>query len=553
MQIQAYNSLSGHTETVFLNDFSYDDFLDILSAGNRSFSYAGNTYSLTVNTDTLEIQGSGSVATINDIDDVINLLSLAGFDNFNFRSLPLFMTSSYTTPTAFTYHKDSNMTPYYLGVNVVLPNDTFAYFTPYSTGHSNSVVSAYSTSLGGFCAGCFATFYHSQNDIYYYGAVAISALTIRLCINPNLSSNTFISPSVDPGGRGFKPIKDIAKFPTGGGSVSSKNPIYATDILTQPGAPDESAASISGTGFLNVYDITKENLANVGACLFGATLSGFLTNLLINPLDFIVSLIIMPYTPNIGGSSTIKLGRYLCDTTSPTGLGFNATGLPLTSQYRTLDFGTLNVAEAWQSFLDYDASSFSLYLPFIGTVDIPVGEVMAGSINVQYTLDYFTGTCVANVLCTKNAELSSGRSVPQASQHSYQGNCAIQIPLANVSYGNLIGSLIQAGASGLKGDVAGAVGSTIDAFRPSVQTKGTISANAGYCSKLKPYITITRPIAVEPDSYQETSGYPCYITSTLGECSDLCVCDDINLSNVSGATENELNRIKQLCKEGVYV
>ena len=121
----------------------------------------------------------------------------------------------------------------------------------------------------------------------------------------------------------------------------------------------------------------------------------------------------------------------------------------------------------------------------------------------------------------------------------------------------MVGSLINAAAQAITNPVAGFGGIAQDAitggFRPNVTSKGNIVANAGFCSVLYPYVRITRPITAEPDSYQEVMGLPSYINTTLGECDDLCVCDGIDLSGVTGATENELNKIRQLCIEGVYV
>ena len=254
-------------------------------------------------------------------------------------------------------------------------------------------------------------------------------------------------------------------------------------------------------------------------------------------------------------SEAIKVLKYTCISAD---LGADSVGNKLSKQFKVYDFGTLSVAEMWHSFLDYDASSFSLYLPFIGSVDIPVGEVMNGSVNVQYTVDFITGMCVANVLCTKNVELSSGDVVTQYAQHSYMGNCSVQIPLNSVSYGNIVGSLAQAASVGLKAGITGFVASAATSaiqggFKPTIETKGTINANAGFCSILKPYITVTRPIPAESENYQEVLGYPSYIEGTLGDYADLCVCDNIDLSGLSGATDSEIDRIKQLCKEGVYV
>ena len=166
--------------------------------------------------------------------------------------------------------------------------------------------------------------------------------------------------------------------------------------------------------------------------------------------------------------------------------------------------------------------------------------------------------CVANVLCTRVvASGTAGLSMTQYSQHSYQGNCAIQVPVTQVGYSNLIGSIINAGITGIKDPASAVLNMGTDlvtgSTKPNVTSKGSIVANAGFCSILDPYITIERPITVEPESFQNVMGYPSYISGSLGACQDLCICDSIDLSSVSGATENELRKISQLCSEGVYV
>ena len=400
----------------------------------------------------------------------------------------------------------------------------------------------------------------------YIGIVRIQNL--ENTINPTgYGVNSFIidiKVTVDPvsgiallnkGEPGFKPIGNHTKDTIGGGDDSGDLPGYGSDVLTQPGAPDESVASAVGSGFLNIYKVSQSALDNFGKCLFSSTLATAIANLFINPMDAVVSLQVFPCSPNAGGAYAIKVLNHYCNSED---LGVDAFGAKLSNQFKTFDFGTLYVAEMWQSFLDYDASSFTLYLPFIGSVDIPVNEVMNGSINVQYTVDFLTGMCVANVLCTKNTTLSDGTTHTQYAQHSYMGNCSVQIPVTSTSYGNIVGSLVNAASAGLKSGLAGAAGSLAmsaagGGFKPTVETKGTVGANAGFCSILQPYITVVRPVPAEPVAYQEVMGYPSYITNRLGDCVGLCVCDDINLSSVAGATESELKRIKALCKEGVYV
>lgn len=351
--------------------------------------------------------------------------------------------------------------------------------------------------------------------------------------------------------RGHKAIGGRGKHSTDHGH----QPGYYTDTLTNPGAPDESEASAVNSGMLTAYDITDNALANFATCLYSSTFSTALTGLFYNPLDFVISLNIFPAKPIFGSSTPIKLGRWKCTAGD---LGTDASGLPLTNQFKTFNFGSIEVPENWGSFLDYSHTQIELFLPFIGSVEIDTAEVMNGEIEVEYTIDFFTGMCVANVNCNKTVELPDGTTQPQYSQHAYQGNCAINVPLSQVQYGNMIGSLINAGTAGLTkgpgGFIASFAGDGVSGgFKPTVTTKGTISANAGFCSVLRPYLRITRPISAESESFQEVMGYTSYVDSKLGECQGYCVCDNIDLSSITGATESELERIKQMCLEGVHV
>ena len=410
---------------------------------------------------------------------------------------------------------------------------------------------------------CIPIAVHTADGDVAFGGLSFyateSGTLINIKTDLRVTNHSYLNPAAEPGAKGFNPAGLPSDEPaTGGGTLSGEKPPYNTDILEQPGEPDESVASVIGSGFLTVYDITEANLIELGKCLFSSNIITALANLIISPIDFIVSLNIFPYTPKIGSAVPVKLGWFSCTQASA---GFDANGAPLPHQFRTIDFGTLYVAEMWQSFLDYDATSFELYLPFIGTVSFSINEIMGGSINVQYTIDFLTGLCVANVLCVRHVKTSTQNfnDVTQYSQHSYQGNCAIQVPISQVGYSNMISGLINAGIQGIRtgtgaGALAGLAGQAISgSLNPDVTSKGSVISNAGFCSVLYPYITITRPLTAEPLSYQQTVGYPSYNASSLGVCEGLCVCDSIDLSGVTGATESELNKIKQMCLDGVYV
>lgn len=407
-----------------------------------------------------------------------------------------------------------------------------------------------------------ALFAYETTDRTYFGSITTRAtggggsdFLVSINFSTEIYEGNFVEVGADPGEKGFAPTNDIIHNPRGGGDASHKKPGYTTDTIAMPGEPDETKASAIGSGFIHAYDISEGMLANLGKVLYHPNYLTGIANFFINPLDALISLNIFPYTPHIGSSTYVKLLKYDCKSEY---FGVDVTALPLTKQFRTVNFGTVHIPEEWHSFLDYDATSASLYLPFIGEVNLDISEIMGGSVSVEYTIDFFTGMCVANVSCSRGFNLDEGFHVNSNSVHSYQGNCAVNIPLSAADYGSLVGSLINAASAGLSTGMAGAVGSLASSavsggFKPTITTKGSIAANAGFCGVLYPYIILSRPVTAIPESYQTVKGFPSYIKTTLGECQDLCVCDEIDVTGISGATDEELDEIRQLCKDGVFV
>lgn len=554
---------------------------DLQALENHTFTYDGVTYTATKN-----LQNNGRRVNIhivengtrveNSAEQFANVLNAAGvrcsdlflgsFINWMTQGTVTYgFVNDYTSAPKFTLNWTGSQTDNDQSVTVYPPEGSSIGFganvdPPATPGYSQSrLLLEFAPTIADMSNGLFvlvrtewATHQTVQSsnylmiDIYYWPAF--------------LTGNNYES---EAGETGFKPTGAYTSnnFPGQGGrptgSPHKKDPDYNSDTVTQPGAPDESGASAVNTGFITAYDITPSALNNVAKCLYSDTLLSALANLLVNPLDFIISLNVFPYKPTFGSSTPIKFGKWVCSSTAVNGLGYDATGLPLTKQYKVVDMGSVNIPENWGNFLDYSQTTIELYLPFIGSVNIDVSECMGGTISVEYTIDFFTGQCVANVLCERSFNLPSGKLIPNRAQHSFQGNCSVQIPVSREDYGSLIGNMINGTMQAITNPVQGFVGIAQDAvgggFRPNVSSKGNIVANAGFCSVLYPYVRITRPVTAEPESYQEVMGLPSYINTSLGQCNGLCVCDDINLSGINGATENELNKIRQYCKDGVYV
>lgn len=575
MQIPVYDSNDNNKEYL-LNISGVDNGLynDVFAEGATTFERDGRVWNVTPTDNDqnriIQISGPGYINSVDEINALINLAGLnagltgsdsledlieTGTDNLYFNKSD--GTQGYP---AFSYQKSVFVGDRYINRIEVLPSHGTSYTSDYFTDPAQGD----SFSLGKI------VYFDQGDNLVQYGAIMVSSVdyptpstTITFVRNSSITNTTYAKNEPSPGDEGFKPIGRHPKKPSGGGGRPGGKPDYPSDEIPLPDEPDESKASAVKSGFIKAYDVVESDLQHLGQCLTSDTFIDAIVNTSMKPYDYIISLNVMPYTPHIGSLTYIKLGKMVCrpsapGVTDPTAIGIEAKGFPLTQQFRKISFGSINVAEMFQSYLDYTSTTMTLYLPFIGEVDIDITEVMGGSISLDYILDFFTGTCVANVKCTKVNELSDGYKATSYTYHSFQGNCASQIPITSISYGNLVAGIISAASMGLKGNVAGGVASFVGDslsgnLAPTVQTKGTIGANAGYCSVLYPFITITRPITAEPESFQEVMGYPSYMDTTLGTCSGLCVCDNINLQGLTGATDNEINKIKQICKEGIYI
>lgn len=536
------NDLQNFVAGTFYDDYTGKNWTATKSGTSIHITSSG---AISFDSETIEhVLDAGDISVRDSFDGNVLLLSDFGIDpginvGFILNSVPWFSYVVQNHAYTLTLRQGNNADAYSVGYDNA-NHSTFIFYWATSSNLESGILGTLTVNT-----------YSSATIIDIFWSVS------------SVVDNAF---QLEPGGKGFRPTgARTTKFKPGQGGRPStgtgrrkQDPEYRSDTVTQPGAPDESAASVVKSGFLNVYKMTQSELEKVCACLYSDTLLDAIKTITVNPLDFIVSLMIFPCAPDLGSSEHIKFGKWSCIATGvPGALGTDMTGTKLAKQFKVVDFGSITIDENWGNYLDYSQTAIELYLPFIGSINIDPSECMGGTINIQYTIDFFTGQCVANVLCERSFNLPSSKLIPNRAQHSYQGNCAVQVPLSATSYGSMVGNLINACTQAITNPVSGFIGVAQDAvgggFRPNVSSKGNIVANAGFCSVLYPYVRITRPITAEPDSYQEVMGYPSYINTTLGECEDLCVCEGIDLSGLTGATENEINRIKQLCSEGVYV
>lgn len=333
--------------------------------------------------------------------------------------------------------------------------------------------------------------------------------------------------------------------------------------------PDTPIIDMCDVGMVKIWKPTIANLEALGNQLWSTNFFDNIVKSVLSPMDTVIALNIVPSIDKatVGGSAEIKLGNY------PTGINCNY----LSSQFMTVDMGSITISKYWGSALDYSPfTSIQIFLPYIGTVKISPDDVMGKSVHIVYKIDVVTGQMVAMIATTT----TSGQ---ESVLYSFTGTCSITIPVTGANYTQAYLGVIQ-GVAGVVGGATTAVGGVVSAAKGLATTgKATGLANvgiggnamidgasqiasskiqydhgsscnmtAGYLGVQSCYAIITRPRQSLAENYNNFVGYPSNITSQLGSLKGFTAVEEIHLSNIP-ATDSEKAEIETLLKGGVII
>ena len=422
------------------------------------------------------------------------------------------MTGTETTSNSVTHFYDANKAHKARVVNF----SCFGRF-PYARFDSNNnITNLYSCALSNAQnATTSATTYASSGDT----TAGITFLN---------SLESIPEPPADPySGAGY------SGFAGGGGRHDT-----TSDAINIPALPLFNA---SATGFMNLYKVTLTQLNALAQYMWNTLDISQLKALFTNPMEAIIGLSMIPVTPSTSADANIKLGN----------IDTGCEGSPISNQFVTIDCGTITIDEFWGSYLDYDPyTKAELFLPYIGTKDLDINDIMGKTVNVTYHVDVLSGACVAFVKCG-NAVL-----------YHFSGHCSVSIPVTSSGFGSLLQSAASMAWAGLE-KVANALQgmpqnpfevatSVFNAGRTRVSKSGAIGSAAGIMDTQKPYLIITRPIQSVPEDQNKYTGYPSNVTCILGDLSGYTEVETIRLQNIS-ATGAELDELEALLKSGVIL
>lgn len=314
------------------------------------------------------------------------------------------------------------------------------------------------------------------------------------------------------------------------------------DDVDYPDLPTNSAVD---TGLLTVYEPSIQELKSISAWLWSMDDSIFdqLKKIYSNVMDYIVSLQFLPIISNNTSTSNVYFGNTDTEILSK----------KVNSQYIATDEVTISIDEYYGSFIDYAPTKIMLYLPFIGFRELSSQDVMAGMIGVKYHIDIITGDCVAFVKVYSRTTKSV--------LYTYNGNCASQAPLSGRDFAQIFSASVNAVASigtvatGNPTGLLSAGTAMVDLMQAqnSINRGGAISGNAGFLTEYQPYLIFARPSAAYPDNYAHFYGKPSNITRKLSTLSGFTSIKECVSDGFGNATDDEVNEIKRLLKEGVYL
>ena len=343
-------------------------------------------------------------------------------------------------------------------------------------------------------------------------------------------------PLIDPSTATEDLLKTITDLITG---ITSPNPpITGTGDSPVVPVPVGRASSL-----WKIYNPTQAQVDSFGAWLWDSSFVEQIKKLFNDPMQAIIGIHKVFATPSIGGTATIKVG-YL-DSQVPSDWVDN--------QYTTINCGTVNLSEYFGNVFDYSPyTKVSIYLPFIGIVDLDVADIMRSEITVIYHVDVLTGACLADVKVS--------RDLATAVLYQYAGSAIVSYPVSSGNYMGMVAGVLSV-ASGIAGTVlsggalapaliGGAVGASH--LHTDVSKSGGFSGSAGAMGGKIPYLIISRPQTAMADNYGHFTGRPANSHVILRNCNGMTRVKTVYVGNMN-ATDEEKDMIEAQLKAGILI
>lgn len=309
-----------------------------------------------------------------------------------------------------------------------------------------------------------------------------------------------------------------------------------------------SFGSANGKG-LTYYSVLVSDVYDVFAKIYGNSYINLETRLK-SMIDFFR----IPFV-STAGSNLTQIPVADVEITVTNGMA------PIATRFTEVDFGVFDLSNyGWDDFNDFKNTRATLYLPFHGRVNIDINAIARGSIEVVAVCDTYTGNVVYWVYTTS---MQAPREVLYG---TYEGQSAVQIPIASTYTPNLMGKI----AMGTGSVAMGIVGLGIQ--NPAMMMSGGLGAiNAGTAlqeqavdrshmqdsassanSPLHIRLDIERREMLRTDLYRQYAGIPAFTTQKLKELEGFVRVHSADYNGLK-CEQSEKEVIQSLMEEGIYL
>lgn len=264
-----------------------------------------------------------------------------------------------------------------------------------------------------------------------------------------------------------------------------------------PPTPPTPPVSTKRTNFYTVYAPTPDNMKKINDSIFISSEGN------VSVVDNFISYKKFWCKIPIDGTAPLKAGKY----------SFGVDAPVVHESIIDVDCGTVNVNELHHNLLDYSPfSRLTIYLPFIGFMELDDKMVMDKIVRVNYRVDTLSGRCLAELYTMIDENTESCIA-------SYSGTIASDEPIS------------QGQANYYKGGYE---------LMTSMQL-----------GELTPFILISTKVPLDSGN-TNLDGLPVDEVKRVGDCTGYIKYSFINASGCSG-TDAEKTEIENLLKSGINI
>lgn len=300
---------------------------------------------------------------------------------------------------------------------------------------------------------------------------------------------------------------------------------------------------------LHVYSLNNQAYSDFLGKIYTTDFWQYWANTIFNPLDGIYSFFYVPFTHTTLGTGVGVDGIRVSNTTLDITSG---SAQLLTSGFvtDTIIVSNFDVEEYFGSFLDYAPyTTCNLIIPFYGSVNLDVNELMGGSISITQRNNFITGDFVVFIQCVNRFGVTN--------THTYAGNAAMTLPIVAGNDGspNRILDLVQGMANVALGNYVGAGISATNALteKGTTVTAQKLSGGGGMLAYRDFALIFRRSCPSNPENYTKENGRQADEFVNFSDLQGYTEVSAVDLKFTSGKiTSAEIDEINNLLKQGVF-